>query len=138
MNSYSVPDYTHAGIMAYNNRNNAYLWGRYRGGASVNNFKQEKIISDAGYHGVQYESTTLPIYLQMRDLGASLKLDISQSGTTFTNVVSASDLDPNNLGLFVKEWDSNAISVSFDYFYARKCISNEPTHGSWGTEESSW
>ncbi|NWF96781.1 MAG: DUF2341 domain-containing protein [Candidatus Thorarchaeota archaeon] len=137
LNTYSVNLNTHAGIMAYNNRNNAYLWGRYRS-ASYDEYTLEKIINDVGYWRVAaYSSTTMGTELRIREIGSTRYFDISfNGGSTWSNVYSMTELDPAYLGLFGKEWGSSTLDAIFDFWYVRKCIASEPAHGAWGSEES--
>lgn len=136
LSTYTVNDNTHAGIMAYNNRDNAYLHGRYRS-SSYNYYRIEKIISNTGYGNIaSYSSTTMNTELRIREIGSYKYYDISfNGGSSWTNMLYTTELNPTYLGLFTKEFGSSTIDSIFDFWYVRKCIGSEPAHGAWGNEE---
>ncbi|MDF1539462.1 MAG: DUF2341 domain-containing protein [Candidatus Thorarchaeota archaeon] len=137
LSTYSVNQDTQAGIMAYTNRDNAYRHGRYRS-ASYNGYRIEKIISNVGYGSIaSYSSTTMNTELRIRELGSYKYYDISfNGGSSWINMLYTTELNPTYLGLFTKEWGTSTIDSIFDFWYVRKCIGSEPTHGAWGNEES--
>ncbi|KKQ94586.1 MAG: Fibronectin, type III domain protein [Candidatus Levybacteria bacterium GW2011_GWA1_39_11] len=108
LNSYTVNNFTHAGIMIYRDRDNAYLWGRHRNDdTSSNNFDLAGIIADTGNGITSLSSSTLPMWLRVRKEGTTLYFDYSTDGTNFTNLHSRTqDFTPVSVGMFSKNWST--------------------------------
>ena len=136
-NSYTVNDETHAGIMLYDDRDNVYLWGRYRSTIrGYNDFSVEKIVNDVGTAEVShYASTSLPMYLGIRKTGATKYFTYSSASESFSDQYNTTELVGHNVGMFAKEWSGYTIDAPFEYFYVRRYMSSEPSAGSPGTEE---
>ncbi|MFW9847922.1 MAG: DUF2341 domain-containing protein [Candidatus Thorarchaeota archaeon] len=136
LNSYSVRLNTHAGIMIFQDRNNAFLWGRYYS-SSYNDYKCEYILSDLGYRSNTYSTTTLPSILQIDNYGSGRTYRIStNNGVSFATVMSSSAVSPSNIGLFAKNWATNQIDAPFEWIYVRKRATSAPSFNAWSSEQS--
>ncbi|MFC1629617.1 right-handed parallel beta-helix repeat-containing protein [Patescibacteria group bacterium] len=124
LEDYSVNSGTHAGIMLYSGRDDAYLWGRYYyyakySPSNYNGFALEKISGDIGSRSGGDESDpTLPAWLRIRvEAGVGYFEYKTTEGASWITVYSELlDFTPTNVGLFAKSSGGNSIDALFDYF----------------------
>ncbi len=128
------------GIMFYQDRDNAELWGRFRGeinGSSIDGLAYAHISADtADYDATISSITELPLWLKLRKRGTLI--------SAFYSVVNDDPLSDdwhsagvsrplgsslNRFGLFARDWneDYHNSGYLFDYFYVRKFNDKEPT-----------
>lgn len=124
LESYTVRDRTHAGIAVYGSDTSAYIFGR-KDGATNDDYRLDKLgTSDIAYHS----STTLPSYLAIIKISSGYSFRISFDNITWYPVGSSySDVTFNNIALFGKSWNSNALDFSIDDFMIRKYLASPPT-----------
>jgi hypothetical protein len=132
LSSYTVGVNTHGGIMLYDDRQNVYLWGRYKREDGVDDFRLDKIISNVGTSPVvDYSSTTLPMFLRIRCDGTTKYYDLSIDGSSWIQVYSSTELTGMYVGMFAKRWGSGgsraAIEAPFDNFKLRLYTPSEPS-----------
>lgn len=135
-NSYAVIEKSFFGLVVFDDRNNACLFGRsLRGEGTVNNFEIQKIISDVGSITASYPSTTLPAYLKIEKINNIKKFYISFDNTNWSLVHTTTDLSTSpHIGLCAKNTGAGSFIPSANYFTIRKYTSSEPS-ASIGAEE---
>jgi len=123
-----------AGMISYLNRDNVYFLGRKNEPTTPFIFF-EKIVNDVGTGNIATASYSNNV---------DIKLEIARIGTTeyfyYDGTLlrqQTEEFTPSYIGLFLKDWYTGFDLVAkFDNFYVRKYVSPEPSHGSWGSEES--
>jgi PKD repeat protein len=128
LESYPVNDATFAGISVYTSDTSGYTFGRSRYGSSWNNIQVARL----GQNDVaDISSTTLPAKLRITKTGGTYSF-WADTGSGWTKVGSDySDLPFNSIALFGKEFGSGDLKPTFDDFYIKKYVVNEPGHTLW-------
>lgn len=141
LNSYTVNDNTHVGIMLYADRDNAIFWGHQKA-SGVSTIQMNKIVGNTLSSVGSWAVTSLPLSFRIRNSGNDYWLAYSTNGgETYTDLVATNisgiGFTPTKIGLFAKNWGSyNAITATFDNFRIANYTNNPPTVGSFGSEES--
>lgn len=100
-----------AGLILYENRNNASLFGR-REGVKLGSYD---IINGSGVYDSQYTITATSTHLRIRKVLTSYHFEYSNDGESWTELRNATFSNNFVVGLVVTSWGS-VPTVGFDYF----------------------
>jgi hypothetical protein len=129
LDSFSITDLGQAGIAAYQDDSNAYIFGKVKFSvpSPTYGYGLGKIIANISSAIAINTTTTEPARLVIQRVGGSYSFYVSFDGTTYIQVgLTYSDLTFNNIVLFGREMGSNDLFVDFDNFNIRKYITPEP------------
>ncbi len=124
LENYTVNAYTHAGMAVYNTDTSAYLWGRIYNISNYYRLAQVGGSITVAY----YSSTVLPSYLGIKKNSSGYSFWLSFDNVSWRQVGSTySDITFNNIVLFGKSSNGNALDFSMDDFLIRKTLDSQPT-----------
>ncbi|MCG8687804.1 MAG: SBBP repeat-containing protein, partial [Desulfobacterales bacterium] len=112
----SFVDDSMAGIMLYDSDGNSSLFGRFRGGG-VNSYRVEEFLDNVASGVVENASvSSLPAWFRVRKVGDVKYFDYSTDGSVFVNLHNTTSIRGDFVGVFVKRFGVENVSVSFSDF----------------------